>query len=321
MNEPWVIGGVGADLAQRLRANAPFVRALLLLAMALEPWMIGLYAAAALLLPRGTRRLPGWSGLLGLGRFGLVWLILFSAGPGLSVNEAFALGPEIWLPLGAVALAALVLFFVAAPETGPELEARAREQVLAALPVLVLAGVVAAGVVLVPGLRWEWGAAMAVVVAGVLVAIGRASVEIATALAAVVVFFAGADVRLDGGVGSERVLPADGSGDVVARRAVGDLVVDLRHVRSGPLRVDASVGVGSLKILLPPQAAVTTRLDVGRGWVSGRSAPRAGVDLHATPSGPGTAGPRFALTVAAEVGIGDLSVSRVDGQYNGPDDL
>ena len=312
----WVIGGVAAELARRLDAHVGFLRTLLVVAAWMEPGVVVAYAVAALVIPRGTRRLASWSGLVAVGRFGLLWVILAGVSPGgLSANIAFELGPAIWLPLGGVALAGLLLLLCDAPNAETLDEDACRRQVLLALPVLALVAALIAGMVVFPQLRWEWFAAAAAVCAGMLVMVGRASLVFAALFAVVVVFFAGAGARFDGGIGSQRLLLERG-GDLVVRRAAGQVVVDLRRVRSGSVMLHASVGVGGLEIVLPQNADVTTRLRVGRGRIDARGADAEGVALSVSPRGSGTARRPVPVTIVADVGAGALKVWRADSEYS-----
>jgi phage shock protein PspC (stress-responsive transcriptional regulator) len=315
----WVVSGVAAELARRLRAEVGLIRVLLILAAWAEPAVLAVYALAALAIPRGDRRLPSWSGVVAAARFGLFYLAIYSSGPYLAANESFELGPAIWLVHGGIAVAALLLLLASRPDADPIDEATCRRQVLLALPVIGLAAAVVAGMALFPQVRWELVAPIAAATAGVLAVLGRASVPFAATFAAVVVFFAGAGVRLDGGIGDRHLLPGRG-GDLVVRRAAGNVVVDLHRVRRGPVTLHATVGLGRLEVVLPPQADVSTRLHVGRGRIDARASGR-GVDVELSPSGPGTATPNVKVRIVADVGVGSIGVHRVDGQYNGPNDL
>ena len=260
----WVIGGVASELSRRLNADVGFLRIVLFVAIWFEPAVSWLYAAVAVAIPRGDTRLPSWSGLVAGGRLGLFLLALQASSPGVATNETFNLGPEIWLVHGGVAIVALLLLFAFVPDADAMDEAACRRQVWLGAPVLILAVALVAGMALVPGLRWErFAAGAAGGVAGVLVLGNRASTVFAAVFAAVVVFFAGAGARFEGGIGDRHVLAKRG-GDLVVRRAAGTLVVDLRNVRDATT-VHASVGAGRLEVVLPQEAQVTTQLHVGRG--------------------------------------------------------
>lgn len=314
----WVIGGVASELSRRLNADVGFLRIVLFVAIWFEPAVFWLYAAVAVAIPRGDRRLPSWSGLVAGGRLGLFFLALQASSPGVATNETFNLGPEIWLVHGGVAIVALLLLFAFVPDADAMDEAACRRQVLLAAPVLILAVALVAGMALVPGLRWERFAAGAAGVAGVLVLGNRASTVFAAVFAAVVVFFAGAGARFEGGIGDRHVLAKRG-GDLVVRRAAGTLVVDLRNVRDATT-VHASVGAGRLEVVLPQEAQVTTQLHVGRGRLDALASDE-GADIRRTPRGVGTATPSVPMRIVAEVGVGSLSVRRVDGGHSSASDL
>jgi phage shock protein PspC (stress-responsive transcriptional regulator) len=303
----WVISGVAAELARRLGASAAVLRAALFIAFVLEPGGVLIaYAAAAVVLPRGDRPRPGWSALVALARFGLAWTAVQASSAGLP-STALKVGPEYWLTSCGVALGGIVLLVASAPQAGAVDESHCRRLVAGALPALALAGLLAAGMALVPDWRWERIAAVSVIALAPAVALGRAHAVPAAVLAAMVVFLAGTGARLQGGIGDVRVAPRTVHYILTVRRAFGDSTVDLRQLEPAPAAVRASVGVGKLTVVVPEGADVTTRLRVGRGTLDTGS-PREGIELHASPSIHGRGTHRFALLIVGDVGVGTLRV-------------
>src|ERR671922_2450489 len=128
---------------------------------------------------------------------------------------------------------------------------------------------------LVHDVRWERYVPLAVATGGLamLAAPRRRELAVPAMLAlgiAALILASGA--RLEGGLGDERMTPAEATGEpVVARRAVGDLTVDLRGLRSGaePVSLLASVGIGDLRVAVPNNARVIVEARVGLGGVEG----------------------------------------------------
>ncbi|HMJ96874.1 MAG TPA: hypothetical protein VK486_13535, partial [Thermoleophilaceae bacterium] len=78
-----------------------------------------------------------------------------------------------------------------------------------------------------------------------------------------------AGTRLEGGVGDASFTTADAAdGSIMARRAVGDVSVDLRGLDSGrSVTVVASVGMGELRLGVPNGARLALDAHVGQGGV------------------------------------------------------
>lgn len=110
---------------------------------------------------------------------------------------------------------------------------------------------------------------------GGLVALGI--VLVLAALAATLV-----DPRLlRGGVGERTETPREAAGLRDYRLAVGQLVIDLSEL-DPPARVEASVGVGELRVVVPRGGSVAVEAEVGAGEVDVRGERRSGVDVRAT---------------------------------------
>ncbi len=333
---PWVIGGVGAELAARFRASAPFVRVLLLLSMWAWSWRaIGAYAAAALLLPHSGVRRPGWRNVIGAGRLGLLFAIIYlfpavEAGSG----GLFSEGPAVWVPFGGAVLAGFIALLASGRRHGRLTEAAARTLVVSWLPAIALALAVAAGMFLVPTVRWELvlDAGIAVL-ALTLVGVGlRGRVHTspaAIALLALTALFLGfSGARVQGGVGAVWDAPRSlATVRPVYRRAIGSEVVDLSRLRGGPGRVVAfvaSVGIGSVTIALPANSTGMIDVRIGAGRLDAFNQLRSGAGvsgfvLHRNlavapvPYGPpGSARDRLDVRLVAEVGRGCVTITQGD---------
>ena len=139
--QPWIVGGVGAGLAALTRLPVGWIRAgLFLMVLGTRFWLgLGIYAAAALVVPHAGRWLPGWSNVAGLLRVVSLGLIAFLSG-NISLDRYGLLGhgPELWVPIGGV----LLIGWVAVLSAGRvEPSDEDRDVALAAVPALALAAV------------------------------------------------------------------------------------------------------------------------------------------------------------------------------------
>ena len=322
-----VVAGVAGGIADRFGMSVVVARVIVVVLM-VSPWATWAYAAAALLVPAEGSDRRGWDNLVALARVGVALAVPAVVLSGeLVVNDPFD-GPTGWWIALAGLLGAGTLAFVTAGyrRDGVDPEAHARRAVLGSLPVALPGAVLAAGMVLAPDVRWERFVALVAIsgAVGLLVAARRgngrpflAPAILAVAAAALVT---ASDMRLQGGIGDTRVTPAaDPDGHISARRAIGDLELDLRRVGEGglPATVDASVGVGSLRVLVPRGARVELDVRVRRGridpWLmSYRTDPLQGLDrrLRATVQN-GTAGrQRMPIRLRAEVAVGQVKIGR-----------
>jgi phage shock protein PspC (stress-responsive transcriptional regulator) len=314
--ERWVVCGVAADLARILRAPVHLIRTLLLVALFFQPTgVLVAYAVTAALLPRGEVRHPSWSGAVALGRLALLLLapMLLTAG-GISVDDLLHSGPAIWVPVGGGALAILIGVIAASPVAGAADETRCRALVLGALPAAAIAAVAAAGMALAPDVRWD-RVLPALLVAGATTLVlpgGRAGIVPMATLAGVVLVLASADARLQGGVGS---LDVSGVRVDEARRAIGDVNIDLRDVIAPEVDVRASAGVGDVRIVVPRRAIVTADVRVGRGTVpSYRYVRGLNVRRHIERGASTRRRAPLRVRIVAEAGIGTVEIVRSDGQ-------
>ncbi len=147
---------------------------------------------------------------------------------------------------------------------------------------------------------------------------GRARWLIAPGLVLVALLsVAGAiDVPLEGGFGERRHVPVvAGDLDEPYRLVAGEMVLDLRSLDLPvePVTVEASIGAGSLVVLLPEDATVRLRTEVGVGDLAlpgdERGVHRGGtsLDRQLTLQGDEGAG---TLVVDLEVGLGEIEVTR-----------
>jgi phage shock protein PspC (stress-responsive transcriptional regulator) len=319
-----LVAGVAGGIADSLNASVVFVRIAVGLAVALTPWAIWAYAAAALLLPARGERRPGWDNLVALGRTGLVFLAPRLALPG-NIDPSGATGPVgVWLTSIGLLLAGAVVFV--ASGYAPREPGGARRAVIASLPAVVAALLLSAGVLTLDQVRWEVYVPLAALAGGValLVAARRGRWRAYTCPALLALAAAGVIVasgaRLEGGVGDVRANPApQGDEPAVIRRAAGDVTVDLARFARGasPAALEVSVGVGDVDITVPRGTQLELTARVGRGELytgfGAGSEHLHGFDLRverhiesrATRPGP--------VKVAVDVGLGSLYINRGDG--------
>jgi phage shock protein PspC (stress-responsive transcriptional regulator) len=319
-----LVAGVAGGIADRLNASVGFVRAFLLIASLWAfPWILAVYAACALVIPpRGSTR-PGWDNLIAVARLGvLVGVPLLLIPSGLVLSEAFHGPAGWWIAYYGLLVAGAVAFMgVDYRREHPRSRAEVRTAALAAVPVAGCFLCLAAGMLLAPDVRWErFVPVVALVGAAALLAGDRrrspdafiAPALLAMAVAGVAV---AADARLQGGLGDTDVTPEPTTGEpILARRAMGDLSVDLRRVGQAgrDATLEATVGVGSLQIMLPRRARVVLDARVGQGRIEAYSIrdfdPRQGFDQRmrrsARPARSGSALPT--IRVKARVGLGAI---------------
>lgn len=158
------------------------------------------------------------------------------------------------------------------------------------------------------------GLALAVIGAGLLIGSwwGNARLLILPALLLLPAAWAISYVRvpLEGGFGSTwHVVDDLGMLEPEYRLVTGDLTLDMRTIAEAeePIEVTASVAMGALYVLLPPDAEIDVTSRVGAGGIYVLDEERRGTDLVAEVSRDGT-GPRFVLDLST--GIGPVRVER-----------
>jgi predicted membrane protein len=123
------------------------------------------------------------------------------------------------------------------------------------------------------------------------------------------------DVPFDAGAGDRRVV-VDTRGELADTHELfaGTLTLDLRRapLTDGMTTVDAAVGMGELRVIVPRDANVDVDARVKAGNIAGDLAPtpdEGGVDLHETfDAGDREGGTDLRLEL--QVGIGELEVDR-----------
>lgn len=266
--------GTIGGLAERLGAPVDFIRSLVFLAAWAQPWTFAAYAVAALALAAPGERRPGLGSLIVAGRLAALMGLIYvtSALPGSSLGFDLEGEPSSWIPFSAIGVAAFTALLVRRRSGSPR--PRARDAVFAAAPFVLAAAGITLAVVLLPDVRWEsWLFIPAVIAGAALLArpggrLARAAIAPAVILASLSVLVIGAGVRLQGGVGDTTLRPR--SAEELPReyrRAVGDVDLDLTHLREGPRQItlDASVGVGTLNVTVPTGTLVEVDVRVGQG--------------------------------------------------------
>lgn len=315
-----ILGGACAELARRLNAPVGFIRGLVLVGSFLSPAVFWIYLGAVLLVPHASRRWPGAGNVVGLLRVGLLVAVVQTTFSGrLGVDDLFNQSPQVWIPQAGLCLITLLALLLSWPEGEDQDAALATS----ALAVLAVAALLILGMALVPGLRWERGAAVATVLVGAGLLIqtrrgnGRALVLPAVVAASGLMLLTASGARLQGGIGDLDARPVDAQAvHATYRRALGTINLDLSSLASGPraVTVALSVGVGHINVMVPSQAVVQLDARIGRGTLMPPDAgPRIGLGIHQvktySPAAPPSASD-LRLRVSAVVGIGTLSINR-----------
>lgn len=158
------------------------------------------------------------------------------------------------------------------------------------------ADVALAGLVVLIGLAViaapRGGGRVVLIVFGILVAL---------AAAAAIVVDPG---KLDDGIGNRTERPRT-VGDVHRYQlGIGQLTVDLTELNADA-RVQASIGIGELRVVVPAAAALEVDAELGAGNVRVRDEQHDGTSLDVKTSSPGS-GPRFDLEL--DGGLGEIDV-------------
>jgi hypothetical protein len=140
------------------------------------------------------------------------------------------------------------------------------------------------------------------------------------ALAAGTITAAGID--LDGGVGEVEYSPASTT-DLKDRYelGLGELVVDLREtdLPAGDVPLELELGVGDAVVIVPDDVCVATSADVGVGNVDMFGRDNSGIDIDFEDT-PDAAADVTRLVLDAEIGVGELRVEDLRGDFDLPDD-
>jgi predicted membrane protein len=118
------------------------------------------------------------------------------------------------------------------------------------------------------------------------------------------------DDLFEGGIGDRVETPSD-EGDLEPFRVgIGKLTVDLTSPDLADARVEASVGIGELLVLVPPNAEVDVDAHVGIGNVEAFDETESGVDVDLDETFPGPVRGGRSLDLDLEAGIGNVRVER-----------
>ena len=168
--------------------------------------------------------------------------------------------------------------------------------------------------------RWDVALAVGAIGTGVAVVAGVALrrrtaglVVVGLVLTALAVAVSAVDVRLEGPIGSRVYSPVE-TGDLQRDYdiSIGDLELDLSNAAlpaGDTTDVDANVGIGELRVIVPADVAVEVNASASAGEVNlfGRSESGVDADLSASR---GALGSDRTLRLDAHVGLGEVVVER-----------
>lgn len=160
--------------------------------------------------------------------------------------------------------------------------------------------------VLVAGLVVLWASSERRMRGLFLALITLTAIVLASAVAAIVTAFSWFDVSLGDGVGDRAYVPAS-TAEVkqTYTLGVGNLKLDLSNVRTtGPLDVKAKVGIGELRVIVPPNATVVLDSHAKAGSIEALGRRDDGRNAHVLVGNRGT------LHLDADVGAGRIDVVR-----------
>jgi phage shock protein PspC (stress-responsive transcriptional regulator) len=171
---------------------------------------------------------------------------------------------------------------------------------------------------------WDVALAVGAIATGVAIVAGAATrrrtgglVVVGVFLAALAIAVSAIDVELDGPIGERTYTPAFAS-DVHRNyeMSIGDLTVDLTETNlATDTEIDASVGIGSVTVLVPDDAVARVNASASAGEVTvfGRSDDGVDADVseNSIPPGALQSGTVKTIEIDAHVGLGNVSVSRV----------
>jgi hypothetical protein len=206
----------------------------------------------------------------------------------------------------------------AKPPRQPSLLLPALGLLLAAAGALALADAVGADV------RWDVALAVGAIATGLAVVAGVALrrrtgglVVVGLLLATLAVAVSAVDVRLEGPIGSRTYSPVEES-DLKRDYdlSIGELELDLSNaaLAAGETEVDANVGIGQLKVIVPDDAAVDVDASASAGEVTILGRSESGVDAELSSNflsrNIDASAPVRTLRIDAHVGLGDVVVER-----------
>ena len=168
-------------------------------------------------------------------------------------------------------------------------------------------------------IRWDVALAAAAIGTGAVVVAGAALrrrtgglVLVGLVLTALAIGVSAIDVRLEGPIGTRTFRPLDAS-DVQRSydMSIGDLRLDLRNtsLAAGETEIDANVGVGELRVVVPRDVAVDVDATVSAGRVEVFGREDDGFDARLDVRASGSDDSRI-VRLHAHTGIGDVVVAR-----------
>jgi phage shock protein PspC (stress-responsive transcriptional regulator) len=208
----------------------------------------------------------------------------------------------------------------ATPAATPAARPRQPSLLLPGLGVLLAAaGALALAEAVGVDVRWDVALAVGAIGTGVAVVAGVALrrrtgglVVVGLVLAAVAVAVSAVDVRLEGPIGNRVYSPFETSDlkrdyDI----SIGDLELDLSNaaLAAGDTEVDANVGIGALRVIVPDDVAVDVDASASAGEVTVFGRSESGVDADLSGS-IGARGSDRTLRIDAHVGLGEVVVKR-----------
>jgi phage shock protein PspC (stress-responsive transcriptional regulator) len=208
----------------------------------------------------------------------------------------------------------------ATPAATPAARPRQPSLLLPGLGVLLAAaGALALADAIGVDVRWDVALAVGAIATGVAVVAGVALrrrtgglVVVGLVLATLAVAVSAVDVRLEGPIGSRVYSPFETSDlkrdyDI----SIGDLELDLSNaaLAAGDTEVDANVGIGELRVIVPDDVAVDVDASASAGEVTVFGRSESGVDADLSRR-IGAFGSDRTLRIDAHVGLGDVIVER-----------
>jgi phage shock protein PspC (stress-responsive transcriptional regulator) len=208
----------------------------------------------------------------------------------------------------------------ATPAATPAARPRQPSLLLPGLGVLLAAaGALALAEAVGVDVRWDVALAVGAIGTGVAVVAGVALrrrtgglVVVGLVLAALAVAVSAVDVRLEGPIGNRVYSPFETSDlkrdyDI----SIGDLELDLSNaaLAAGDTEVDANVGIGALRVIVPDDVAVDVDASASAGEVTVFGRSESGVDADLSGS-IGARGSDRTLRIDAHVGLGEVVVKR-----------
>lgn len=331
--EDRILAGVAGGLGRYFDLSPTFFRIAFVILTLVGGAGILIYVAAALVIPDESRTDSIVSEALRRHRE-RPWLLAGVALVGIAVVSIVAQA-DFW-PNSGFAWTLLLLGGLAiviaqrrsgdgepAPETGTDV--RAPRQPSLFLPVfgllLAAAGVLALFEATGSDVPWSIALAAGAIGTGVVVAAGAflrrrtgGLVVVGVVLATLAISVSAVDVRLDGPVGDRTYRPFDAAS--VQRTydvSIGSLTVDLTNVDlTGDREIDANVGIGELKIVVPNGVSVDVDASASAGDVVVFGLQDDGTNAKVSGSF-GTTGAGDTLHIDAHVGLGQVVVERQFG--------